>query len=59
MNVVVEARVVRDSRRGLLVGFMACYGSGTNTMAETKALMDGLRICIMLQQSNVVVETNS
>ncbi|XP_042980216.1 uncharacterized protein LOC122310389 [Carya illinoinensis] len=50
-------RIVRDSRKDLLSGFMAYYRS--NTMAETKALLDGLRICTLLQQENIVVEIDS
>jgi len=51
--------IVCDSRGGLLSGFMAYYGSSTNTMVATKALLDGLRICILLQQTSIMVETNS
>lgn len=46
-------------RGALIVGFSACYGWWTNTIAEVKALLDGPRVCKKLQLKNVEAETDS
>ncbi|XP_035546597.1 ribonuclease H-like [Juglans regia] len=45
---------------GLVKGaFSAHYGVGTNSGAEMKAILDGIRLCKRLHLSNVIIESDS
>lgn len=42
-----------------LGGFAHCYGHATNTIAECRAFLDGLRLCQQLGLRDVLVELDS
>ncbi|XP_042948589.1 uncharacterized protein LOC122281287 [Carya illinoinensis] len=53
--------VIQDSNGSCIAGFAHCYGYATNTVAECRALLDGLRLCKQLrfQIQSVLVESDS
>ncbi|KAG2411275.1 hypothetical protein I3760_Q015100 [Carya illinoinensis] len=51
--------IIRDSRGRCIAGFAHNYGIASNTVAECRALLDGLRLCKQLKFQNVLVESDS
>ncbi|OVA10644.1 Glycoside hydrolase [Macleaya cordata] len=51
--------VIRDDQGILLVAFHSFYGSGSNNLAETRALLDGLLLCQQLGITNIIVKVDS
>lgn len=51
--------VIRDTQGALIAGFSTFYGWETNTMAEVRALLDGIRLCIKLQLDRIEIGTYS
>lgn len=49
--------VVRDTQGALIAGFSTFYGWETNTTAEVRALLDGIRLCIKLQLDRIEIGT--
>ncbi|KAG7979916.1 hypothetical protein I3843_05G155000 [Carya illinoinensis] len=50
--------IIRDSRGRCIAGFAHNYGIASNTVAECRALLDGLRLCKQLKFQNVLVESD-
>jgi ribonuclease HI len=51
--------ILRDSKGRCWAGFSRHYGNCTNMAAETRALLDGLRMCRDLGIRDIIVETDS
>ncbi|OVA04095.1 hypothetical protein BVC80_4581g1 [Macleaya cordata] len=51
--------VIRDDWGILLAAFHSFYGSGSNNVAETRALLDGLLLCQQLGITNFIVKVDS
>ncbi|OVA03243.1 ZF-HD homeobox protein [Macleaya cordata] len=51
--------VIRDDRGILLAAFHSFYGSGSNNLAETRALLDGILLCHQLGITNFIVRVDS
>ncbi|KAF5471469.1 hypothetical protein F2P56_008257 [Juglans regia] len=51
--------ILRDNNGDVLGGFAHAYGDATNTIAECRALYDGLRLCRQLNLRDVLVESDS
>ncbi|KAF5174869.1 hypothetical protein FRX31_035546, partial [Thalictrum thalictroides] len=51
--------VIRDSAGKHISNFFSFYGKGSNNMAETRAVLDGLILCNMLRYSNIVLQVDS
>ena len=51
--------IVRDDTCCVLGGFAHCYGQATNTIVESRAVIDDLRICKQLGLRNFVIESDS
>ncbi|XP_041026987.1 14.7 kDa ribonuclease H-like protein [Juglans microcarpa x Juglans regia] len=51
--------IIRDDQGGVVAGFAHNYGHATNTIAECRALLDGLRLCRQLGLRDVLVESDS
>ncbi|OVA08894.1 Reverse transcriptase zinc-binding domain [Macleaya cordata] len=51
--------VIRDDQGILLAAFHSFYGSGSNNLAETRALLDGLLLCQQLGITNSIVNVDS
>ncbi|OVA11679.1 CrcB-like protein [Macleaya cordata] len=51
--------VIRDDHGILMVAFHRSYGLGSNNLAETRALLDGLLLCQQLGITNFIVKVDS
>ncbi|KAF5188016.1 hypothetical protein FRX31_022396 [Thalictrum thalictroides] len=51
--------IIRTNKGQHITNFFKYYGIGTNNMAETRALLDGLTICIELGLGKVQIQTDS
>ncbi|OVA03091.1 Ribonuclease H domain [Macleaya cordata] len=51
--------VVRESRGQIVAAFRSFYGSGTNNLAESRALLDGLLVCRQIGVTKIVVRVDS
>ncbi|XP_042964506.1 uncharacterized protein LOC122298703 [Carya illinoinensis] len=51
--------IIRDCSGRCIAGFAHHYGVATNTVAECRALLDGLRLCKNLGLHDVIVESDS
>ncbi|KAF5458687.1 hypothetical protein F2P56_022700, partial [Juglans regia] len=51
--------VIQNSQGEVVVGFAHSYGHATNTLAECRALLDGLRLCKHLGLRDIMVESDS
>ncbi|XP_042962616.1 uncharacterized protein LOC122296885 [Carya illinoinensis] len=51
--------IIRDSNDSVIAGFAHPYGYATNTIAEFKALLDGLWLFERLRLRDVLVESDS
>lgn len=58
-RVITGEGIVRDHKGKCTGGFSVCYGTGTNTLAEILALKGGLKLCLELNISSVIVESDS
>ncbi|XP_042951060.1 cytochrome c oxidase subunit 5b-1, mitochondrial-like isoform X2 [Carya illinoinensis] len=51
--------IIRDDRGNVVAGFAHSYGHSTNTVAECRAFVEGLRLCKQLGLRNIFVESDS
>ncbi|OVA13862.1 Ribonuclease H domain [Macleaya cordata] len=51
--------VIRDSQGEIVAAFHSSYGMGTNNLAESRALLDGLALCRQMDIRNIVVRVDS
>ncbi|KAF5202660.1 hypothetical protein FRX31_007753 [Thalictrum thalictroides] len=51
--------VIRNSEGGLINNYFSFYGRGSNNLAESCALLDGLQLCISLGFNSIEVQSDS
>ncbi|OVA15314.1 Ribonuclease H domain [Macleaya cordata] len=51
--------VIRDSQGEIVAAFHSSYGMGTNNLAESRALLDGLALCRQMDIRNIAVRVDS
>ncbi|XP_043699928.1 uncharacterized protein Mb2253c-like [Telopea speciosissima] len=51
--------IVRDKEGVVIAAFSKFYGDYTNTIAELRALNDGLKLCAKLEATGIVVNSDS
>ena len=51
--------IIHDSYGRVVRAFSSFYGYQTNTKSDAMALLEGLQLCLSLDLSNVIVETDS
>ncbi|OVA11571.1 Ribonuclease H domain [Macleaya cordata] len=57
--IVAGGGVVRDNSGYIVAAFHSYYGSGTNNMAESRALLDGLLLCSQIGVRRIAVRVDS
>ncbi|KAF5182656.1 hypothetical protein FRX31_027758 [Thalictrum thalictroides] len=55
----VGGGVMRDHEGAHLSNYFSYYGKGTNNLAETRAILDGLTYCEMLGYARIQIQTDS
>ncbi|OVA11802.1 Ribonuclease H domain [Macleaya cordata] len=58
-HIAVGGGVVRDNRGTVVASFHSFYGSGTNNLAESRALLDGLSLCRDIGIDRIAVRVDS
>lgn len=58
-NIITGRGIIRDSPGRMIASFSTMYGNGTNTLAESSALKEGLFMCSSLQLPCVRIESDS
>ncbi|KAF5207701.1 hypothetical protein FRX31_002711 [Thalictrum thalictroides] len=51
--------IIRNNKGQHIINFFNYYGTGTNNMAETRALLDGLALCMELGLDKIQIQTDS
>ncbi|OVA09801.1 Ribonuclease H domain [Macleaya cordata] len=51
--------VIRDNRGNIVAAFYSFYGPGTNNLAESRALLDGLLLCRQIGIRRIAVRVDS
>ncbi|OVA15187.1 Ribonuclease H domain [Macleaya cordata] len=51
--------VIRNDQGKIIAAFHSSYGQGTNNLAESRALLDGLAMCRQLDISRILVNVDS
>ncbi|KAF5195554.1 hypothetical protein FRX31_014857 [Thalictrum thalictroides] len=51
--------ILRNNKAQHITNFFTFYGTGSNNMAETRALLDGLTLCLELGLDKIQIQTDS